>query len=135
MFKSVMFFALMCLSALTLFVSNLMGDQQGDQEVAPKYLFKILSLEDWKESQGKEFVKLSTEDRDFIHLAKEDQLDKIIDKYWSKVPDFIVLKVDAAKLPGKLILEANPGGTNKYYHLYEGSIPSSAVVEAIHKKN
>ena len=27
-----------------------------------------------------------------------------------------------------MVLEANPGGAAKYYHLYNGSIPLSAVI-------
>jgi uncharacterized protein (DUF952 family) len=57
-------------------------------------------------------------------------LDKIIEKYWAGVSEYVVLKIETAKLSGKLVLEANPAGTNKYYHLYNGSIPSNAIVES-----
>lgn len=97
--------------------------------MTPKYLYKIISIEDWKKSQGMEFIALSSSDRDFIHLSKEDQLDKIIEKYWKNIPEFIVLKIYTDKIPGKLIYEQNPGGSNKYYHLYNGSIPLNAIFE------
>jgi uncharacterized protein (DUF952 family) len=77
-----------------------------------------------------EVVKLTEADQDFIHLAREDQLNRIVGKYWDEVPEYVVLKIDTKKLPGKLVLEANPGGENKYYHLYDGSIPLKAVVES-----
>lgn len=96
----------------------------------PKYLYKILTVQDWKESQGRESVKLSRSDHDFIHLSKEDQLDRIIEKYWKDIPEFIVLKINTDNLPGRLIYEANPGGSNRYYHLYNGSIPLNAVCES-----
>lgn len=97
-------------------------------EENPIYLYKVLSMDDW--SKTCETVHLSSMDADFIHLSTEDQLDKIIEKYWAGVSEYIVLKIETAKLPGKLVLEANPGGTNKYYHLYNGSIPLSAIVES-----
>ena len=103
-------------------------------EMTPHYLYKVLSVEDWQKSQGMESVKLTDADQDFIHLAREDQLDRIVGKYWDKVPEYVVLKIDPTKLPGKLVFEANPGGENKYYHLYDGSIPLKAVIEPI-KKN
>jgi len=109
---------------------ELTTEQKSEKEMTPKYLYKVLSKEDWKKSQGTESVKLSEADYHFIHLSKEDQLDRIIEKYWANIPEFVVLKIDTAKLPGKLIFEANPGGENKYYHLYSGSIPLSAVVES-----
>jgi uncharacterized protein (DUF952 family) len=94
----------------------------------PDFLYKILSMDDWKKS-GKT-VHLPSMDADFIHLSTEDQLDKIIEKYWADAREYVVLKIETAKLSGKLVLEANPGGTNKYYHLYNGSIPVSAIVES-----
>ncbi len=94
----------------------------------PPYLYKVLSMDDWAKSC--KTVHLSSADADFIHFSTDDQLDKIIEKYWAGVPEYIVLKIDTRKLQGKLVLEANPGGTNKYYHLYNGSIPLSAVVES-----
>lgn len=98
------------------------------EEPAPKYLYKVVSTEDWKASE--QSIKLAPADNDFIHFSREDQLDRIITKYWSDVPEFFVLKIDTEKLPGKLVFEANPGGTAKYYHLYDGSIPVDAVVES-----
>jgi len=92
------------------------------------YLYKILSKENWEKSKGKEALHLPQEDEEFIHLSTEDQLKKIIEKYWKKVPEFFILKIDAEKLPGDLRFEANPGGTNKYYHLYNGYIPHRAIV-------
>lgn len=44
--------------------------------------------------------------------------------------EVVLLKLETAKLRGRLVYEVNPGGTTKYYHLYEGSIPLEAVVEA-----
>jgi uncharacterized protein (DUF952 family) len=97
-------------------------------EEKPTYLYKVLSMDDWAKSS--ETVHLSCMDADFIHLSTEDQLDKIIEKYWAGVPEYVVLKIETVKLTGKLVLEANPGGTNKYYHLYNGFIPWNAIVES-----
>ena len=105
-------------------------EKNSEKEMTPKYLYKIISVKDWKKSQGMEFVKLSSIDHDFIHLSKEDQLDRIIEKYWTDITEFIVLKIYTDKLPGRLIYEPNPGGLNKYYHLYNGSIPLNAVFES-----
>jgi len=82
---------------------------------------------DWAKSR--ETVHLPSMDADFIHLSTEDQLERIIKKFWVDVSEYVVLKIETEKLPGKLVLETNPGGTNQYYHLYDGSIPLSAIVE------
>lgn len=99
-----------------------------NQNERPVYLYKVLSLDDWAESC--KTIHLSSMDADFIHLSTEDQLDKIIEKYWGEASAYMLLKLETAKLSGNLVLEANPGGSNKYYHLYNGSIPLIAIVEA-----
>lgn len=95
----------------------------------PQFLYKILSLDDWKKSQFSDRIILSKADEAFIHLSTDEQLNKIREKYWSNASEFVILKITTDQLPGRLALEANPGGTNKYYHLYDGSIPVEAIVE------
>lgn len=108
---------------------------QMQMEQTPEYLYKILSSEDWKKSESGLFVVIPKEDKDFIHLSKDDQVDRIIDKYWKTQSEFVILKVKTDHLPGTLVYEANPGGTNKYYHLYAGSIPLKAIVGIEMRKN
>ncbi len=101
-----------------------------DQDLPPHYLYKIVSQENWKKSQEGNSLVLSEEDQLFIHFSTEDQVERILVKYWSNVHECTILKVATDRLSGNLVYEANPGGTSKYYHLYEGEIPLKAVVEA-----
>lgn len=95
---------------------------------APQYLYKILSPEDWQDSLLKNQVVISPLDTNFIHLATENQLAHVAQKFW-KDKSYMILKLDPKKLEGRLIYETNPGGTTQYYHLYEGKIPLDAVIE------
>jgi len=97
---------------------------------APHYLYKIVSREEWSQSLQGNALILSPMDDEFIHLAQEDQVDHVAKKFWGG-RDFLTLKLDPNKLEGQLVLEANPGGTTLYYHLYDGSIPLEAVSEVI----
>jgi peptide deformylase len=96
----------------------------------PQHLYKILSLRNWQATQSRTAVLLSTEDDSFIHLSTQDQLDRIIKKYWADAPQLVILKIDSRKLEGRLVFETNPGGTTKYYHLYNGFIPFNSIVES-----
>lgn len=96
----------------------------------PKYLYKILSLRSWQASQHSKRLTLPIEDDAFVHLSRDDQLERIILKYWPNATQYVILKIDTAKLQGKLVFEANPGGTSRYYHLYDGHIPFSSIVES-----
>jgi uncharacterized protein (DUF952 family) len=96
------------------------------EEIHPEYLYKIVSMEQWQESLMQNRIVLSTSDDKFIHLAKEDQVEEVVRKYWSD-KNHMILKLSVEKLIGLLIYEANPGRSTKYYHLYDGSIPLEAV--------
>lgn len=96
-------------------------------EPPPDHLYKIVSILNWEASQGKKEVVLSSDDEPFIHLATKEQLERIAEKFWSHVPEYLILTLETDRLEGTLVYEANPGGTTKYYHLYNGVIPMEAV--------
>ena len=97
---------------------------------SPQYLYKILSLRNWQATQTRKTAQLSAEDDAFIHFSTQDQLQRIIGKYWADAPQLVILKIDSKKLEGRLVFETNPGGTAKYYHLYDGIIPFNSIVES-----
>lgn len=99
-----------------------------DPAACPEYLFKIVSKEQWEESLHGHAMVLSVLDKDFIHLAKEEQVAHVVQKFWGG-RSYIILKLASKKLKGRLVYETNPGGATKYYHLYDGSIPLKAVVD------
>jgi len=103
------------------------------EEIPPEYLYKITSKVQWRDSLLQNKLINSSIDIDFIHLAKQDQVIHVAQKFWNHT-DYIVLKVCSKKLIGRLIYENNPGGSNKYYHLYDGYIPLDAVAEVIENK-
>lgn len=96
----------------------------------PKYLYKVLSVENWHATQNSSTVELAAEDEAFIHFSTEEQLPRILTKYWADIPQFMVLKIASNELHGELVYEKNPGGAAKYYHLYNGNIPLRSIVEA-----
>jgi SEC-C motif-containing protein len=101
----------------------------------PENLYKIVSLDDWAKSQKAAEIVRSSIDKAFVHLAREDQVAHVVDKFWSKSNVFILLKLSSDNLVGELRYETNPGGQTKYYHLYDGKIPLVAVVQATKIEN
>lgn len=102
--------------------------QMQQENSSPEYLYRIVSPEQWQESLHQNQVVNSSVDKDFIHLATEEQLARIAQKFWNN-KDHIILKLASKKLTGRLVYEANPGGATLYYHLYDGKVPLDAVVE------
>lgn len=88
----------------------------------PEYLYKIVSDMEWRKG-----VLISSIDTDFIHLSTEDQVSRVVEKFW-KGKDHVILKLDVKKLIGRLVYETNPGGTTFFYHLYDGKIPPDAII-------
>jgi uncharacterized protein (DUF952 family) len=105
----------------------LMLNCEDSMEKTPAVLYKIISDTNWQKSQGRDRVVLDKMDDSFIHLARKDQLDSILKKFWTDQPTPIVLELTVDRLIGRLVYEKNPGGANRYYHLYEGKIPMNAV--------
>ncbi len=125
-----LFFIAVTSISLQLSAADPEKDTEMQQIRPPKFLYKIISLENWETSQAQSTVQLAPDDADFVHLAREDQLGGILGKYWNSVPEYVLLKLDTSKLHGRWAYEANPGGTAKYYHLYGGSIPFEAIAES-----
>ena len=92
----------------------------------PDHLYKILSPDEWQASQLQNHVAPSFMDTDFIHLSTDTQLGRIVKKFWNN-KEHIILKLASKELKGRLVYESNPGGVNRYYHLYDGQIPLDAV--------
>lgn len=102
------------------------------ERAMPTHLNKVLSVNGWATSQKSDRLQPVPIDiaDNFIHLATDDQLNKVLEKFWHNEPSYVVVKVDPKLFIGRLVHEVNPGGSNKYYHLYDGYIPLTAVIDA-----
>jgi len=116
---------LFILSSMSLYGLN--ANTKTDMNV-PKYLYIIVSPEVWEKSSEVGKLVLPSHHDPFIHLAKEDQVSHVTEKFWSG-SDYYLLKIKTDGLIGRLVYETNPGGSNRYYHLYDGEIPLAAISE------
>lgn len=91
------------------------------------YLYKIVSPEQWQNSQTQATIELTSFDDRFIHLAQEHQIEGVTQKFWTDKP-YLILTLESTQLIGNLVLESNRPGGDQYYHLYNGSIPLRAVI-------
>ena len=98
----------------------------------PEFLYKIVTQEEWKKAQEEGFVPKGAIDTDFIHLSTESQLERVLAKFW-KGKNAVVLKVETSQMQGDLRFETNPGGGTKFYHLYNGEIPTSSVKNVVER--
>jgi uncharacterized protein (DUF952 family) len=90
-------------------------------------IFHVVLPKKWAEVVGKDFYEpesLATEG--FIHCSFAEQLDGVLERYYSDVEQVAILEIDPSKLTSKLVEE--PSTNNEIYpHIY-GKINKDAVV-------
>ncbi len=130
--KIIILFVIFTISHSSLIVASEKANQKEESmqsEQTPAVLWKIVSLENWNASQNKKTLVLSSDDDAFIHLSKDNQYPKVLEKYWPG-KECVLLLVKTSELIGRLVFEPNRPGGESYYHLYEGSIPLTAITQA-----
>ncbi len=93
-------------------------------------LYKILTLDDWDKCKLTDRLCTPANDSAFVHFATEKQYPAVVEKWFANMPH-VVLRVDASKLVGKLVLEWVESHSDKYYHLYDGHVPLEAVIDRV----
>lgn len=97
------------------------------------YLYKVVTLDQWHDSQKAMHLKLLPADDEYIHLTTEPKIIEVIEKFFSSEKEVVVLTLDIYALEGRLVEERISGkGSTGYYHLYDGAIPIDAVIEFNH---
>lgn len=107
------------------------GLEEQAEMAIPTYLYIILQKNAWQKSIQEKVLLLGPENKQFIHLATDEQIPQITEKFFKGI-DYVILKIETKKMVGRLVYETNPGGSNKYFHLYEGVIPLESI-EVVNK--
>ena len=93
------------------------------------YIYHIVLPQVWKTAQHETlYAADSLANEGFIHCSYEEQLDGVVERYYSSVPEVVILKLEIGKLTSKLVSEPSTGG-EIYPHIY-GPINLDAVVNA-----
>lgn len=93
-------------------------------------IYHVILPKVWNEAKDKSFYEaesLATEG--FIHCSYADQLDGVLERYYSGVEKVVVLTIDANKLTSPLVSEPSTNG-EPFPHVY-GPINTDAVIQAV----
>jgi uncharacterized protein (DUF952 family) len=94
------------------------------------HIYHIVLPETWEQVKNKTFYEAaSLAEEGFIHCSYEDQLDGVIERYYSNANEIVILTLDANRLTSPLVSEPSTNG-EPYPHIY-GPINLDAVVEAV----
>ncbi len=59
-------------------------------------VFHIVTVSSWKEqSESAEYIHASLEQEGFIHASRDEQIDGVLDRYYTGVNDLLKLTIDA----------------------------------------
>lgn len=94
-------------------------------------VYHIVLPEDWLDFTGDLYRAPSLDTEGFIHCSFAEQLDAVIDRYYSNAGSIIVLEVETDRLISRTIKEASTN-TEIYPHIY-GPINRGAIVSATEK--
>ena len=87
----------------------------------------------WDKFEGKEFYEAeSLHTEGFIHCSFTEQLDGVLERYYSGIGEVLVLEIDSEKLTSKLVNEPSTND-ERYPHIY-GAINQDAVSRIVVRK-
>ena len=90
-------------------------------------IYHIVTPEVWARFKDKEFYQAeSLESEGFIHCSFAEQLEKVLQRYYSGAEKVLILTIEPENLKSKLVAEASTGN-EIYPHIY-GEINVDAIV-------
>jgi uncharacterized protein (DUF952 family) len=95
-------------------------------------IYHIVVPDTWANFDDKNYEADSLATEGFIHCSFENQIDAVLQRYYSDRDEVVVLEIDPSKLDSKLVVEPSTGGEN-YPHIY-GAINRDAIVRTEQRK-
>lgn len=91
-------------------------------------IYHICSEADWQLARERGvYEAASLREEGFIHCSQEEQLEGVLQRYFSGKKGLITLSIDTSLLQSRLIYEWSPSLTETFPHVY-GPIQLQAVV-------
>ena len=95
-------------------------------------IYHVVLPDVWDNFHGALYETDSLDTEGFIHCSFDEQLDGVLQRYYSSVPRVKILEIDATKLDSKLVVEPSTGGES-YPHIC-GPINREAIVAVEERK-
>ena len=90
-------------------------------------IFHIVDADEWAAAvESGEYAPVSLAAEGFVHLSFAQQVAGTLERYYSGVPNLVVVEFDPARLGLPVVVE-NLAGTGEFPHVY-GPLPTAAAV-------
>ena len=94
------------------------------------HIYHIVLPDDWAAFDTDLYRAKSLETEGFIHCSFSDQLNGVIQRYYSREPQVVVLEIETDSLMSRVLNEPSTG-SEIYPHIY-GPINREAIVSVKH---
>ncbi len=95
-------------------------------------IYHIVLPEVWDAFEGELYEHASLASEGFIHCSFAEQLDGVLQRYYSGVERVLLLEIDSERLTSELVNEPSTGG-EIYPHIY-GPIDRDAIIKVEERK-
>ena len=118
------------------------NDNQGEAELTPrvrariemKTIYHIAYRKDWNRALVDGVYRAdSLESQGFIHMSREDQVNKVANSIFKDEKDLLLLHIDYEKVKDRVRWEGKQDYGEDFPHLY-GPLPLDAVVKVVEFK-
>jgi uncharacterized protein (DUF952 family) len=107
-------------------------------DTSPLRIAHVALPHDWERAEANGSYDVSTRgvslvEADFVHAATASQLPGVLDRFYSDVPDVVLLVLDVARLEhegASVVWEHVEGADEPFPHVY-GVVPVVAVVDQV----
>lgn len=90
-------------------------------------IYHVVTSESWAQFKGKtEYFADSLATEGFIHCSNQQQVEGVLERYYTGQSNLLLLQINPAKLTSKLVYEAPANGTELFPHVY-GTINFDAI--------
>lgn len=94
-------------------------------------IYHITTKAAWKEAiERGSYSTPSLTEEGFIHCSQEEQIDGVLERYFSGQHDLVKLIIDTDKLDVRFVFEWSPSTSDTFPHVY-GPINLDAVKEVV----
>lgn len=94
-------------------------------------IYHITDKEQWQHAIKLGYYEApSLQSEGFIHLSKKDQVQDVLERYYKKQQNLLLLHIDESKLKAPLKYEIAPSINAEFPHLF-GRLNIEAVIEII----
>ena len=102
-----------------------------ETEFKMPFIYHIAAKADWdRAKESGQYVVPSLKEEGFIHCSMEDQVARVLERFYSDRKDVVVLCIDSRRLTSQLVYEWAPSMEATFPHVY-GAINTDAVTEVL----